>query len=227
MPEITPPYVVPIFLLAENRLLREALVRILAKKSDVNVVGAFAFAPTVFAELIASHAQVVLLDSPSLAFHGPHLVATIRSRMPGTRIVMIGMEREEATFLRAVREGVMGYVLQDASPLEIVNVIRSVGCGEAVYPPCCSAAILRLAEQQLACMSELTNCKATGLSRREQQLVELVQLGLTNKEIGARLNLAERTVKNHLYRIFRKTGVRDRLTMVEHVYASAVDKIAV
>lgn len=227
MPEVTPSDVIRIFLLAENRLLREALVRILAKKSDVNVVGAFAFAPPVFGDLVASRAPVVLLDSANLAFHGPHLVANIRSRMPGTRVVMIGMEREEATFLRAVREGVMGYVLQDASPLEIVNVIRAVGCGEAVYPPCCSAAILRLAEQQLLSMSELAGCLTTGLSRREQQLVGLVQLGLTNKEIGVRLNLAERTIKNHLYRIFRRIGVSDRMTMVERLCTSSETKIAV
>jgi DNA-binding NarL/FixJ family response regulator len=135
------------------------------------------------------------------------------------------MEREEATFLRAVREAVMGYVLQDASPLEIVNVVRAVGSGDAAYPPCFSATILQFAAQQLASMPDLVNRTQAGLSRREQQLVELVQLGLTNKEIGLRLNLAERTVKNHLHRIFRKVNVRDRMTMVERTRSG--DSIAV
>lgn len=204
-----------VFLLAENRLLREALVRILSKKTDVTVVGAIGFAPTAFDALLASKAEVVLLDSPSLAFHGPCLVASIRHILSNARIVMIGMERDQTTFFRAVREGVMGYVLKDASALEIVGVIRAVGSGEAVCPPCFSQAIFQCAAQQLATTAELTAFQPNGLSRREQQLVGLVRLGLTNKEIAARLNLSEFTIKNHVHRIFRKVGVRDRMTMVE------------
>ncbi len=215
MSETLPSYVTTVFLLAENRLLREALVRILSKRSDATVVGAMAFAPAVLDQLHASKPQVVLLDSPSLAFQGPRLATTIRRILPNARIVMIGMERDEATFFRAVREGVMGYVLKDASALEIVSVIRAVGSGEAVCPPCFSRAIFQCAAQQLAATPELTTFQPNGLSRREQQLVGLVGLGLTNKEIGIRLNLSERTVKNHVYRIFRKVGVRDRRAMVE------------
>ena len=64
-----------VFLLTENRLLREALVRILSKRVDVAVVGALAFAPSVLDQIVTSHAEVVLLDSPNLAFNGPRLVA--------------------------------------------------------------------------------------------------------------------------------------------------------
>lgn len=215
MPEIVPSSLMPVFLLAENRLLREALARILSEKTDVTVVGAVAFVPTVMEQLLASGAEVVLLDSPSVAFHGPRLVSTIRRILPNVRIVMIGMERDETTFFRAVREGVMGYILKDASALEIIHAIRAVGSGVAVCPPCFSRAIFQCAAQQLAATPELTAFQPNGLSRREQQLVELVRMGLTNKEIAARLNLSEHTIKNHVHRIFRKVGVRDRMAMVE------------
>jgi two-component system response regulator DegU len=204
-----------VFLLTENRLLREALVRILAKRADVEVVGAVAYAPTVLGQLATSQAEVVLLDSPSLAFHGPRLVASIRRMPMPAKIVMIGMERDEATFFRAVRSGVMGYVLKDASALEIVNGVRAVGSGEAVCPSCFSRAIFQCAAQQLAATPEVTAFHPQGLSCREQQLVGLVGLGLTNKEIASRLNLSERTVKNHFQRIFRKAGVHDRMAMIE------------
>lgn len=217
MPDLSPTSEISVFLLAENRLLRDALVSILSKRSDFKVVGSCSFTQTALSELAATSPQVVLLDSPNLAFHGPRLVLAVRNRLPAARVVMIGMDREEATFLRAVREAVMGYVLQDASPSELVNVVRAVGSGDAVYPPTFSAAVLTFASQQLASMPDLINLTRAGLSRREQQLVELVQLGLTNKEIGLRLNLAERTVKNHLHRIFRKVNVRDRMTMVERI----------
>src|ERR1039458_6671434 len=104
------------------------------------------------------------------------------------RIVMIGMERDEATFFHALREGVSGYVLKDASALEIVSAIRAVGSGEAVCPACFSQALFACAARQLAIAPDLSSFQPNGLSRREQQLVGLVRIGLTNKEIGARLN---------------------------------------
>jgi DNA-binding NarL/FixJ family response regulator len=203
-----------VFLLAENRLLREALVRILAKKNEITVVGAIGFGPDAVHQLLSSKPEVVLFDSPSLAFHGPHLAATIRRALPETRVVMIGMERDEETFFLAIRESVVGYVLKDASAAEIVNVVRAVAAGEAVCPPCFSHSILQCAAKHLSTLAA-TPLQSNGLSRREQQLVGLVQLGLTNKEIATRLNLSERTIKNHVHRIFVKTGARDRMEMVE------------
>jgi DNA-binding NarL/FixJ family response regulator len=204
-----------VFLLTENRLLREALVRILSKRGDVTIVGAVPFGPTVLDRLIASKAEVVLLDSPALAFHGPCLVTSIHRVLGNAEIVMIGMERDETTFFRAIRDGVRGYVLKDASASEIVNVIRSVGSGDAVCPASFSRLIFQCAAQQLATTPEIAPLHPQGLSRREQQLVALVRLGMTNKEIAVRLHLSERTVKNHFHRIFRKAGVHDRMAMIE------------
>ena len=121
MTQAVPCRLTSVFLLTENRLLREALVRILVKRGDVAVVGAVAFGPTVLERVVASKAEVVLLDSPALAFHGPCLVASIRRILSAAEIVMIGMDRDESTFFRAVRGGVMGYVLKDASASEIAS----------------------------------------------------------------------------------------------------------
>jgi len=135
--------------------------------------------------------------------------------LTSAKIVMIGMECDEAAFFRAVRGGVMGYVLKDASALEIINVVHAVASGEAVCPACFSRVIFQCAAQQLAATTEVIAFHPQGLSRREQQLVGLVGLGLTNKEIAARLNLSACTVKNHFHRIFRKAGVHDRMAMVD------------
>lgn len=215
MSEVLQSSPIVLFLVAENRLLRETLVRILTEKMDIKIAGAIAMAPAILDQLTASKAEIVLLDSSSLTPHGPHLLASVRQALPQTRIVLIGMEPEQNTFFRGVREGVMGYVLKDASAIELLRVIRAVASGEAVCPPCFSQAIFRYAAQHLASIPEMTVLKAGELSRREQQLVELVRFGLTNKEIASRLNLSEFTVKNHLHRIFCKIGVHDRMTMVD------------
>jgi DNA-binding NarL/FixJ family response regulator len=123
------------FLLAENCLLREALVRVLRKKDDIVVAGAIPFSSSAWEEVSAANPDVVLFDSPSIALTGPRLVSRMRQAGENRRAVMVGMEEDEATFLRAVGEGVGGYVLKDASAAEIVRVIRAVAAGEAVCPP--------------------------------------------------------------------------------------------
>ncbi len=209
----------PVFLVAENRLLREALVRVLSKKTDVAVVGATALDYSTLSQIVSVQPEVILLDSENLVFEAPHLVERIHEVLPNTKAVLIGMERDETTFFRALRENVIGYVLKDASAMEIVAAIRTVAAGEAAFPTCFSRALVRCATQQVAGSLAHISLSPHGLSRREQQLVELVRAGLTNKEIAMRLNLAEQTIKNHVHRILRKVGAADRITMVERCQA--------
>jgi DNA-binding NarL/FixJ family response regulator len=204
-----------VFLLAENCLLREALVRVLRKKDDIVVTSAIPFSPSALEKISAANPDVVLFDSASIALTGPCLVARMREAGEQHKAVMVGMEEDEATFLRAVGEGVVGYVLKDASAVEIVRVIRAVAAGEAVCPPRFSLSLFQCAARDVSFSLRSSQETKFGLSRREQQLVGLVRLGLSNKEIGNQLNLSEQTVKNHMHRILGKVGAKDRLEVVE------------
>jgi len=207
------------FLMAENCLLRDALVRVLRKKDDLLVVGAIAFSPSALEIISAANPGIVLFDSPGIALAGPRLVWHMRQTMAKRKAVMIGMDEDEETFLWAVREGVVGYVLKDASATEIVHVIRAVAAGEAVCPPRFSAALFRCAARDLALSCKPVQETKFGLSRREQQLVGLIRFGFSNKEIGSRLSLSEQTIKNHVHRILRKVGAINRLDIVERCHS--------
>lgn len=207
-------WIADVFLLAENRLLREALIRLLAKKTDIRVVGANPYSPAVHEEIIAANPNIIVLDSSGLMFSNASLIPTLRTSIPGAGVVMVDMDSDENTFLKAVREGVVGYVLKDASATEVAATIRAVASGEAVCPQCLSMALFRSASQQTGTASSCCGAEL-GLSRREQQLVELLRERLTNKEIASRLNLSEQTVKNHVHNILRKVGAPDRLTVVK------------
>lgn len=207
-----------VFLLCENRLLREALIRILGKRASVLVVGACGYSPEALNQVIASQPQVVLLDSFGGGLAQPHLLRHIRESLANTSTIMVGMEPNEENFLLAVREGAAGYVLREASAAEVLSAIRAVAAGEAVCPPCFSAMLFRCASQQLAIRQNLRTRSRHGLSRREQQLVELLCFGLTNKEIAGRLHLSEHTVKNHVHRILHKTGAPDRVSIVDRYH---------
>jgi DNA-binding NarL/FixJ family response regulator len=207
--------IVQVFILAENRLLREALARILSKKNDIRVVGAAAFSPDVVDQISSASPDVLLSDSAAVALSELRLVSEVRATIPGLKVVMIGMEADHETFLRAVRDGVVGYVLKDASALEVAAAVRSVASNEAVCPPSLCLALFERVARQSNHPTSFVIRHSLGLTRREQQLVQLISHGLTNKEIAAQLNLSEQTVKNHVHRMLKKLGASDRLDAVE------------
>jgi DNA-binding NarL/FixJ family response regulator len=211
------PDVICVFILAENRLLREALSRLLGKKSDIRVVGTCAFSPGVVEQVVKAAPDVLVADASAMALPDLELLPEVRSAVPGIRVVMMGMEANRSVFLQAVRDGVTGYILQDASAVELAAAVRCVALGQPVCPPdLCLALFEFVATEQARSQSYSFRLKHDlGLTRREQQLIQLIDRGLTNKEIAGQLNLSEQTIKNHVHRMLRKLGATDRLSAVE------------
>jgi len=206
---------ISVFLLTENRLLREALMRIFGDKSDLYLAGAAAFSPQIVQEVVTSRADVLVSDSGLSVFTDLLLIPELRKAVPSLRVLLIGMESDALTFLRAVRAGVLGYVLKAASSVDVAAAVRSVAKDEAVCPP----SLCRVLFEQVAVPQMDAPCLQArhpfGLTRREQQLVEMMGRGLTNKEIALQLNLSDQTVKNHVHRVLQKVGAGDRLEAAE------------
>jgi DNA-binding NarL/FixJ family response regulator len=194
--------------------LREALTRILGKKNDIRVVGASAFSPDVVEQISSAAPDVLLSDSAAVALSDLRLVSEVRAAIPGLKVVMIGMDADREIFLRAVRDGIVGFVLKDASAMEVATAVRSVANNEAVCPPgLCLTLFESVASRNNPASFVIRH--NLGLTRREQQLVQMISHGLTNKEIASQLSLSEQTVKNHIHRMLRKLGATDRLGAVE------------
>jgi DNA-binding NarL/FixJ family response regulator len=206
---------VGVFIVAGNRLLREALTRILTKKSDICVLGAAPFSPQIVDQVAASGPDILLLNAVAATFADLEFVRRVREIAPRVSIVMIGMDDDEEVFLKLIRAGVVGYVLKDASAVNVATGVRSVANAEAVCPPrLCLSLFKYVARQGMEIPSARIKLQL-GLTRREQQLIPFLAQGLTNKEIATRLNLSEQTVKNHVHRMLQKLGASDRLTVVE------------
>jgi DNA-binding NarL/FixJ family response regulator len=212
---MTTPHNVAVFLLAQNRLLREALSRLLSKKSDIRVAGSSAFEFQVLDTIASTQPEILIFDSMSLSLSGPEFVAQVRKTLPTVKVLMIGMPAERDVFLRSVRDGAVGYVLENASALEIVLAIRAVSNHEAVCPPRLCAVLFEQIARQSSQMPSFHIKQQLGLTIRQQQLVQMIGKGLTNKEIATQLNLAEQTVRNHVHRMLRKLGASDRLEVAE------------
>lgn len=205
---------VNVLLLVGNRLLCEALNRILRQRSDVFVVNQSVDLSDLRLLIKESESDVVLLDSASASTLNRQCASRIRDLNANVQVLMIGMDPDEAAFIRAVRAGVSGYLLHEASAADLIAAIRAVARGEAVCP---SQLCKTLFDTVAGTRELIPSVRNIGLrlTRRQQELVPMIARGLTNKEIASHLHLSEQTVKNHIHRMLRKTGANDRLQVTE------------
>lgn len=204
-----------VFVAAENRLLQDALSRMLGKRGEMEVVGLSSRAPFQARMLLEIRAEILLLASRGNLPEDLRLIREVRLCAPETQILMIGAAGEEAEFLQYVRAGIRGYLLRDAVGEDVIEAIRKVRAGEAVCPGSLCGLLFRYFEREATTLPSATVHQRLGLTRREQQIVPFVAQGLTNKEIANHFCLSEQTVKNHLYRMKHKVGAEDRLGIVQ------------
>jgi DNA-binding NarL/FixJ family response regulator len=205
-------------LLIENRLLRESLVRLFRKRSDLEVVGQGSPADQSPMEILDTQCNVLVGDAFLAGRLGEGFTA--KGGMPaGSKIVLVGMETDEEHFIDAVRSGVSGYLLQDASASDVVAAVRAVCRGQAVCPPQLCCALFRFVAQMTGERAHPYSTSKPDLTMRQQQLVRLVARGLTNKEIASQLNLSEFTVRNHIHRILKQVDAVSRSEAVQTIRA--------
>src|SRR5215467_11373477 len=206
-----------ICLVAQNRLLRETLVRLFQKRSGVTVVAQGRYCDFDSQAIASLDCDLVLLDSLSES-EPVCLVEELGMNAPQTRIILFGMDEDPDCFLKAVRLGVCGYLLKDASSAEIIAAVQGVMLGEAVCPPKLCALLFQFVSKELRRKSAEDDPKThtrLGLTSRQRELMTLVADGLTNKEIAASLNLSEFTVRNHISRVMKQVEAESRHEAVE------------
>jgi two-component system NarL family response regulator len=186
----------------------------LKKKRDIKVTGAEGFSPLAMDQIRAAGPSVLLMDSFTPAMSSLHFLREVQRAMPDLKVLMIGMEPNEQTFLQAVREGALGYVLREASAVEVVAAVRGVAEGLAFCPPQLCLSLFQYIARLCNQMPNFQIRSNLGLTSREQQLVALMAQGLTNKEIASQLHLSEQTVRNHVHHILQKAGVGGRHEVV-------------
>jgi len=204
-----------VYVAAENRLLQEALARMLAKKDEIEVVGMNEAKPFSTDAMLAENADILLLTSRGSMMEDIGLIRKVRTVAPNVEVLLLGASGDEMEFLQYVRAGIKGYLLRDASAEDVVESVKAVQAGEAVCPGKLRALLFRYFEQEASSLPSASMHQQLGLTRREQQLIPLISQGLTNKEIANHFCLSEQTVKNHLYRMKHKVGAGDRLGIVQ------------
>src|ERR1700730_8999764 len=162
-----------VFVAAENRLLREALARVLIKGGCVEVIATDSAAPFHTDALLDARPDILLLTSRGSLQEDLSAIQQVRAAAPAVRILLIGMAKDEREFLQCGRAGISGYLLRDASAGEVLQGVQAVHAGEAVCPGALCAVLFRYFESDATSLPCTHSKRRLGLSRRELNIIFL------------------------------------------------------
>lgn len=188
-------------------MFRAGLIQAVTVDGDISAVGEGGSAAEAV-ELVATLRPDVLLLDAQMADDGLGRIPDIVQAHPETRIVVVTASEDQNDIARAVEAGVHGYVLKGTTGSDMRGIVRLVNKGENVIPKDLFARLMGMLKAKSA---DLAKPDEATLSRQETQVLQLLALGLSNREIGEQLGITERTVKFHLSNTFAKLHVRNRV----------------
>ena len=208
---------IKVYVLEQNLLLSKALVQLLRKRSNFIVLGDCSDGTGLLEKLMDNPCDVLLLSSlEPLRTIGKKVEAC--ESLKKIKVVLYGMEDSPKHFLQAVQLRATGYLLKDASSMDIIAAIRGVVEGNAICPPrLCKSLLDHYSNTFTEDWEKVkpSDTAASDLTCRQRQLMALVAEGKTNKEIATDLHLSEFTVKNHIHRVMRSLEVDSRYAAVD------------
>jgi DNA-binding NarL/FixJ family response regulator len=155
--------------------------------------------------------HVVLLDLGLESKNSLEIVENLKKEFPGIKIIGMGLAPSQADIMEFVQAGADGFILKDATLVDVVNTIRSVAGGKTVLPSLMTSSLFfQIAEHAL--LKGKRNLRgATRMTQREKEIISLIVEGMSNKEIAGKLNIATFTVKSHVHNILEKLALHSRL----------------
>jgi DNA-binding NarL/FixJ family response regulator len=193
-----------ILLADDHPLFREGVAHSLAADPGFEVVAQAGSGEQALEFVRSLHPDVVMLDVSMPGIGGIEAAARISASQPEVRIIMLTVAENEDSLMTALKAGAHGYVLKGVSAMELRAITRRIAGGEAYVTPVLAGKMLTELSRP-RCDDSLAE-----LTKREIEVLELLSRGLTNKEIGERLHLAEKTIKHHITSILQKLHVRSR-----------------
>lgn len=199
-----------VLLCDDHTLFRQGIRKLLELERDIKVVGEAGTGVELMDILKKSGPDVILMDIGMPKMDGVTATYKIKKIMPEAKIIILTVHEDEPHIFEAIKAGAMGYLLKDVSIDELTIGIRSVYNGEALIQPVIATKVLKefamIDKKKLKEGDKFYN----GLTEREKEILRLIVLGGTNKEIAQKLGIAEKTVKNHISNIFQILHVTNR-----------------
>jgi DNA-binding NarL/FixJ family response regulator len=198
-----------VFLLDDHEVVRRGVRDLLNDEPDITVVGEAGTVEQALVRVPALRPQVAVLDIRLSDGDGVTVCRELRSQMPELVCLMLTSFDDEEALLDSIMAGASGYVLKQIRGADLVSAVRTVAAGQSLLDPSATAKLMaRLREGD---RPKEEPDALPGLTERERDILALIGKGLTNRQIGQQLFLAEKTVKNHISRLLAKLGVERRI----------------
>ncbi|MFC4536056.1 response regulator [Sphaerisporangium dianthi] len=194
-----------VFLVDDHEVVRRGVAALLEAEDDIEVVGEAGTAESAIARIPALKPDVAVLDVRLPDGSGVDVCREVRSRMPELACLMLTSYADEEALFNAVMAGAAGYVLKQIHGSDLVGAVRTVAAGQSLLDPRTTATMLQRLRQQASHKDPLA-----ALTDQERHILELIGEGMTNRQIGERLFLAEKTVKNYVSNLLAKLNMQRR-----------------
>ncbi len=196
---------ITVFLLDDHEIVRRGLIDLLGTTTDIVVVGEAATAIEALHRIPAVRPDVAVLDTRLPDGSGVDVCREIRSAFPDTRCIILTSYDDDEALFAAVMAGAAGYLLKQIGGRSLIEAIRTIARGGSILDPAVTGALLsRLRHPDRA------DPRISSLTVRDREILDLVAEGLTNRQIGERLFLAEKTVKNYITILLSKLDMKRR-----------------
>lgn len=196
---------ISILIADDHSMIREGLKQLLELEQNFNVIGFADNGRKAIDKINELHPDILLLDVNMPVLGGIETLAEIRKNNINVKVIMLTIHNEREYLIKAVELGCDGYILKESDSDELKNAIYNVYEGKRYIQP----NMTPMLNSYLASKAE-DDKKLVGLTKREIQVLKLVEEGMFNRDIAERLEISERTVKNHIANIFKKIQVSDR-----------------
>jgi DNA-binding NarL/FixJ family response regulator len=195
----------------DHTLFREGLRALFSALPDIELVGEADNGETGASLVEKLQPDIVLMDIDMPKIGGVQAARAILSRNPAVGMVMVTMLEDDTSVFSSMRAGARGYVLKGAKPVELIQTIRAVAGGQALFSPAIATRIMRFfAEQGTEIKDSVPEDTFPELTPRELEVLKLIAQGKRNNEIAETLVISDKTVRNHITSIFSKLQVADR-----------------
>jgi DNA-binding NarL/FixJ family response regulator len=212
--------VIKVVVVDDQDMVRAGFAALLDAQDGIEVVGQAANGVDALAVCAGTEPDVVLMDVRMPVLDGVEATARLLRTPTTARVVMLTTFDVDDYVYSALRAGASGFLLKDATPEELVSAVRVVAAGEALLAPTVTSRLIAHFSRQAGAVGPPPALDA--LTPREREVLVLIARGLANKEIAARLVVAEQTVKTHVGRILAKLALRDRAQAVMAAYESGL-----
>jgi DNA-binding NarL/FixJ family response regulator len=196
---------ITVFLLDDHEIVRRGVRDLLEAEPDITVIGEAGTAESALARIPALKPDVAVLDVRLPDGDGVTVCREIRSKMPGLACLMLTSFGDDEALFDAIMAGASGYVLKQIRGTDLVGAVRTIASGRSLLDPEAASRVMRRMREQAQRSDPLA-----GLTEQERRILELIGEGLTNRQIGERMFLAEKTVKNYVSALFAKLGMERR-----------------